>query len=98
MTYKIDYSTSSLIVAINPRYPFTKVGVYNNNKLIFLKRIDHREDNLKIYKDCDELTIARKKSIIKELFENNIPLEDIKVVIARGGLTKPLKSGVYYVS
>lgn len=98
MTYKIDYSTSSLIVAINPRYPFTKVGVYNNNKLIFLKRIDHREDNLKIYKDCNDLTIARKKSILKELFENNIPLEDIKVVIARGGLTKPLKSGVYHVN
>lgn len=98
MNFKVDYSLSSLIVAINPRYPFTKIGVYNNNKLIFLKKINHIEDNLRIFKDCGELTIARKNSILKELVDNNIPLVDIKVVIARGGLTKPVKSGVYFVN
>jgi len=98
MNYKVNYSQSNLILAINPRYPFTKIGVYNNNKLIFLKKINHIEENLRIFKDCSELTIARKDSILKELVDNNIPLHDIKVVIARGGLTKPVKSGVYYVN
>lgn len=98
MNYKQEYSQSNLIVAINPRYPFTKIGIYNNNKLIFLKKINHIEDNLRIFKDCGELTIARKKSILKELFDNGIPLADIKVIIARGGLTKPVKSGVYHVN
>lgn len=98
MNYKQDYSPSSLIVAINPRYPFTKVGVYNNNKLIFLKKINHFEDNLRIYKTCNDLTIARKNAILKELVDNGITLNDIKVVIARGGLTKPVKSGVYFVN
>lgn len=98
MNFKLEYSTSSLIVAINPRYPFTKVGVYNNNKLIFLKKINHIEDNLKILKDCGELTVIRKNAVLKELRDNNIPLDDIKVIIARGGLTKPVKSGVYHIN
>lgn len=98
MNFKVDYSLSSLIVAINPRYPFTKIGVYNNNKLIFLKTISHIEDNLKIFKDCGELTIIRKNAVLKELVDNGIPLNDIRVIIARGGLTKPLKSGVYHVN
>jgi len=98
MNFKVDYSLSSLIVAINPRYPFTKIGIYNNNKLIFLKKINHQEDKIKRFKDCGELTIFRKDAILKELIDNGIPLDDIKVVIARGGLTKPLKSGVYHVN
>ncbi len=98
MNYKQDYSQSSLIVAINPRYPFTKIGVYNNNKLIFLKKINHQNEQLKFFKNCNELTIFRKDAILKELVDNSIPLDDIKVVIARGGLTKPVKSGVYHVN
>jgi len=98
MNFKVDYSADSLILAINPRYPFTKIGVYNNNKLIFLKKINHIEDNLKILKDCGELTIIRKNAVLRELKDNSIPLDDIRVVIARGGLTKPVKSGVYHVN
>jgi butyrate kinase len=98
MNYKQDYSQSNLIVAINPRYPFSKVGVYNNNKLIFLKKINHQTEQIKFFRDCNELTLFRKDAILKELVDNGIPLDDIKVVIARGGLTKPVKSGVYFVN
>jgi butyrate kinase len=98
MKYKLEYSQSNLIVAIHPRYPHTQIGVYNNNKLIFLKKINHSEEQFKTFNNCNELTTYRKDAIFKELQENGIPLEDIKVVIARGGLTKPLKSGVYFVN
>ncbi len=97
MDFKLSYSTSNLIVAINPRYPFTKIGVYNNNKLIFLKKINHT-DQLKLFKNCADLALFRKEALLKELKDNNIPLDDIRVVIARGGLTKPVKSGVYHVN
>jgi len=97
MDFKLTYSTSNLIVSINPRYPFTKIGVYNNNKLIFLKKISHT-DQLKLFKSCEELAMHRKEAILKELNDNSIPLNDIRVVIARGGLTKPVKSGVYHVN
>ena len=98
MNFKQEYSPSNLIVAINPRYPFTKVGVYNNNKIIFLKKINHQEEQFKLFKNCNDLTLFRKNAILKELVDNDIPLNDIKVVIARGGLTKPVVSGVYHVN
>ena len=98
MNYKVSYSQSNLILAINPRYPFTKIGVYNNNKLIFLKNVNHSENNLKIFKDCRKLAVIRKDDVLKELVDNNIPLNDIRVVITRGGLTKPVKSGVYFIN
>ena len=98
MNYRVNYSQSNLILAINPRNPFTRIGVYNNNKPIFLKKINHTEDNLKIFKDCKDISIVRKNIILKELVDNRIPLEDIKAVISRGGLIKPVKSGVYIVN
>lgn len=98
MNYKVSYSQSNLILAINPRYPFTKIGVYNNNKPILLKNVNHSEDSLRIFKDCKELATARKNAILKELVDNNISLNDIRAIITRGGLTKPVKSGVYFIN
>ena len=98
MNFKIDYSADSLIVVINPRTLFTKVGVYNNKNLVFLKKIRHLEEDLKQFSKIEDQTEFRKSTILKELKENDIDLDKIRVVISRGGLIKPVKSGVYYVN
>jgi len=97
MNYKIDYSADSLIVVINPRTPFTKVGVYNNKNLVFLKKIKHSQDDLQKFSKLEDQTEFRKEIILKELKENDIDFQKIRVVISRGGLIKPVKSGVYLV-
>ena len=97
MKYKIDYSTESLIVVINPRNPFTKVGVYNNKNLVFLKKIKHKEEDLQKFSNIEDQTDYRKDVILKELKENDIDFEKIRVVISRGGLLKPVKSGIYLI-
>ncbi|MBU8891235.1 MAG: butyrate kinase [Bacteroidales bacterium] len=97
MKYKIDYSADSLIVVINPRTLFTKVGVYNNKNLVFLKKIKHKEDDLHKFSKLEDQTEYRTDVILKELKENDIDFEKIRVIISRGGLLQPVKSGVYLV-
>jgi butyrate kinase len=98
MNFKIEYSADSLIVVINPRTNFTKLGVYNNKNLVFLKKIKYSEDDLKQFSRPEDQTEFRRDAILKELKENDIDFEKIRVVISRGGLIKPVKSGVYLVN
>ncbi|PLX10785.1 MAG: butyrate kinase, partial [Marinilabiliales bacterium] len=55
-------------------------------------------DYLKKFKKIEDQTEFRKEVIIKELKENDIDFTHIKMVIARGGLIKPVKSGIYQIN
>lgn len=98
MDYKIEYSAGNLILVINPRYPFTKIGVYNNKNLVFLKKINHSEADLVRFSKLLDQIEYRKELILKELKENEIDFDKIRMVITRGGLIKPVKSGIYKIN
>ena len=98
MEFKTDYSADTLILVINPRYTYTKIGVYNNKNLVFLKTIKHKEDDLRKFKEIEDQTEFRKNKILTELKENDIHLDHIRMVITRGGLIKPVKSGIYFIT
>nr|WP_320119563.1 butyrate kinase [uncultured Marinifilum sp.] len=87
-----------LILALNPRMQFTRIAVYRMNSPVFLKKINHKEEEIgKFDCFCDQ-TEVRTKIIMDELRSNDIPIDEIKIVIGRGGLLKPVKSGVYRVN
>jgi butyrate kinase len=98
MNYKSDYATNNLVLVINPRHPFTKIGVFKNKNLVFLKSIKHDEADLAKFAKYEDQTEYRGEAIIKELKENDIDIEHIKIIISRGGLTQPVKSGTYAVN
>ncbi|MPQ48335.1 butyrate kinase [Marinifilum sp. N1E240] len=87
-----------LILALNPRMQFTRIAVYRMNTTVFLKKINHKPEELEGFKCFCEQDDWRANIILEELKSNDIRLEDIKVVIGRGGLLKPVKSGVYKVN
>ena len=97
MNYRTEYLDNNLIVVLNPRFPFTKIGVYNNKNLIFLKKILHPEEDLQKFVKFEDQTEYRANVILKELKDNDIDFDKIRVVISRGGLIKPVRSGVYLV-
>ena len=97
MNFKTDYSAENLVLVVNPRVPFTKIGVYNNSKLVFLKKISHPDADLGQFTKYEDQTNYRKEAIIKELRENDVDVNKIRIVISRGGLIKPVKSGIYAV-
>lgn len=92
-----DLSTA-LILTFNPREDNTQIAVYGRNTAIFLKRIRHPEEDLASFESFADQIDYRKDRILEVLKENEIPLEDIKVVMGRGGLIKPVESGIYTVN
>lgn len=87
-----------LILALNPRMQFTRIAVYRMNTTVFLKKINHKPEDFNGFDRYVDQAALRAKIILDELKNNDISIEDIAVVIGRGGLLKPVKSGVYKVN
>lgn len=88
----------NFILVINPGSTSTKVAVYNNKKILFLKSIKHKHEDLRQFKTIADQYEYRKNIILDELKNADIDLAPIKIVMARGGLLKPIKSGIYEVN
>lgn len=86
------------ILVIYPEVDFTKIAVYRNISLIFLKSIRHKAEILEGFANVIDELDYRTEMIMDELKSNQIDLGEISIVMARGGLIKPLKSGVYEVN
>ncbi|MHC1704667.1 MAG: butyrate kinase [Tenuifilaceae bacterium] len=86
------------ILAINPGSTSTKIAVYKNNKSVFLKNIKHSTEDLKGFTKVADQFEFRKDIILKELKEAEIDINSISAVVGRGGLLKPIESGVYEVN
>ncbi len=86
------------ILAINPGSTSTKIAVYNNTKSAFLKNIKHSASELGAFKYITDQYEFRKKFIMDELKDAGIDLKSLDAVIGRGGLIKPMQSGVYEVN
>lgn len=86
------------ILAINPGSTSTKIAVFANDKNIFLKNIKHSAEELQPFKKISDQFAFRKGVILKELSNAGIELETINAIVGRGGLLKPIESGVYEVN
>jgi butyrate kinase len=86
------------ILVIYPEVDITKIAVYRNISLIFLKSIRHKADSLSGFASVIDELEYRTALIMEELKTNQIEPADIAIVMARGGLIKPLHSGVYQVN
>lgn len=86
------------ILAINPGSTSTKIAVYANDKNIFLKNIKHSAEDLQAFDKITDQFEFRKSVILQELSTAGIELESIKAIVGRGGLLKPIESGVYEVN
>lgn len=90
--------TDLTILVINPGSTSTKVALFEQNNQVFQKDISHSIEELAPYdKITDEFTF-RKEIILNELENAGIDILNIKMVIGRGGLVKPVPSGIYEVN
>ncbi len=86
------------ILALNPGSTSTKIAVYDNEKSVFLKSIKHSNEELAPFKTISDQYEFRKEVILNELIQADIDIERIDAVVGRGGLVKPIESGVYEVN
>ena len=86
------------ILAINPGSTTTKIAVYKNANPVFLKTIKHSLEELKKFEKVSDQFNYRRDLICKELKDADIKIELIRAVVGRGGLLKPIESGIYEVN
>ncbi len=86
------------ILVINPGSTSTKIGVFRNEKSRFLKSIVHSAEDMKAFQKISEQYEYRKNIILDELRKAEVKLNEITAVIGRGGLVKPIESGVYEIT
>jgi len=86
------------ILAINPGSTSTKIAVFEASKQIFLKNIKHSSDEIGKFEKITDQYEFRKNIILEELKNASIEIDTIKIIVGRGGLIKPIPSGVYEVN
>ena len=87
-----------LILAINPGSTSTKFALYEEEKLIFEKTLRHSADELAGFPKITDQFHFRKDLIMKELTVRQTNFSELAAVVGRGGLIKPIESGIYEVN
>ncbi|HZY24999.1 MAG TPA: butyrate kinase [Bacteroidales bacterium] len=87
-----------LILAINPGSTSTKFSLFEEDELVFEKTLRHSSEELKGFERISDQFHFRKDLIMNELSERKIDPENIAAVVGRGGLVKPIESGIYRVN
>jgi butyrate kinase len=88
---------SPKILIINPGSTSTKIAVYQDGICLMQQNIRHYLDELVHYPTIISQFEFRKDLIKGTLEIEGFSLNEIKIVMGRGGLTYPLESGVYEV-
>lgn len=86
------------ILTINPGSTSTKFAVFSGTDPIFIKTIRHTTEELEPYEKIADQFHFRKELILEQLQNADIELTQIRAVVGRGGLLKPIESGVYEVN
>jgi butyrate kinase len=87
-----------LILAVNPGSTSTKFALFEEEILIFEKTLRHSSEEISGYAKVTDQFHFRKDLIMKELVERNTDFSKIAAIVGRGGLIKPIESGIYRVN
>jgi len=87
-----------LILVINPGSTSTKFALFEEDSMLFEKTLAHSHTEISGYKNITDQFEFRKKLILQELESRNTDLSRIAVIVGRGGLVKPIESGIYEVN
>jgi butyrate kinase len=86
------------ILAVNPGSTSTKFALFEEEIMVFEKTLPHTFEEISGYKKITDQFHFRKDLIMKELKERKTDFARISAVVARGGLIKPIESGIYEVN
>ena len=89
-------SYKSLI--INPGSTSTKIGVFEDENLLFEETLRHTTEEIAQYGSIFEQKDFRKNVILNILKEKNFDLKTLDFIVGRGGMLKPIPGGTYPVS
>lgn len=83
---------------INPGSTSTKIGVFEDETLLFDETLRHPTEEIAKYASIIDQKDFRKDIIVKFLEEKGVDIASFDVIVGRGGLLKPIPGGTYAVS
>lgn len=86
------------ILVINPGSTSTKIAVFDEDKELFCQTIRHSAEEIGKFSNIVSQFDFRKQLILSELSDRGISVSDLDVIVGRGGLVKPIESGIYEVN
>lgn len=86
------------ILAINPGSTSTKIALYEDEREIINKTLEHPVETLDKYENIVDQFQMRKEVVLNFLKENNYDINMLDAVVGRGGMLPPVKSGAYKVN
>ena len=86
------------VLVINPGATSTKIAVFDEDKQVFKKGIDHSAQELDQFDRFIDQADYRQKAILDAVAESGYQLSDFDAVCGRGGLYRAIPSGTYAVS
>ena len=86
------------ILVVNTGSITTKFAVYKDGKVFLEQKLEHSVEELSHFANVMDQDRMRTNAIVDALAQNGIKLEDIDIVMCRGGLFTPCITGVYNVN
>lgn len=86
------------ILAINPGSTSTKIAIFEDENQIFVKTIRHSAEEIGSFPTVASQFAYRKDLILSELKNAGIDIMTVHAIVGRGGLVKPIESGIYEVN
>lgn len=83
---------------INPGSTSTKIGVFEDENLLFEETLRHTTEEIAQYETVIHQKDFRKNIITKFLADKNFDLKSLNVIVGRGGMLKPIPGGTYAVT
>lgn len=83
---------------INPGSTSTKIGVFEDETLLFEETLRHSTEEIAQYATIVDQKDFRKEIITNLLKEKDFDINSLNMVVGRGGMLKPIPGGTYAVT
>jgi butyrate kinase len=95
---QMNNSEKSLVLVINPGSTSTKIAIYNHSEQVWQTVIRHTSEELARFGSISEQLPFRRQLVLEQLETTGVDCSSLQAVIGRGGLVKPVTSGIYPVN
>lgn len=85
------------VLVINPGSTSTKIGLFEGERSVFEKTVDHDAADLTTFPGISDQLPYRRTTIMEALDENGVDLLSIDAFVGRGGGLLPLVGGTYAI-
>ena len=86
------------ILVVNPGSTSTKIGVYEDETLLFDKTLRHSAEDIAQFNSIPAQKDWRRDLVMKALREQGFDARTLSAVSGRGGLLRPIRGGTYAVN